>query len=168
MENLLSIGAIVKPQGIKGELKVLPYTDDVLRFKKLKEVIIEGKIYKVINAKIADQFVILQIEGVYDRNTSELFRGKFLHVQRKDAIVPKENSFFIVDVIGSRLITENGKEVGIITDVTSAKTDVITVKCSNGVMRFPFLKDLLVSFDANNKIMTVLEKRLSEVSCYED
>ena len=61
MENFIKIGAIVKPQGIKGEVKVIPLTDDINRFKLLKSVYIDGKVYKVNYAKIAAGFVILSI-----------------------------------------------------------------------------------------------------------
>ena len=168
MEQMLKIGVVVKPQGIKGELKVMPYTDDANRFKKLKQVVIDGTTYKVLGAKIGVDAVFLALDTVTDRNAAELFRGKSLFVPRKDAIVPKENSFFIVDIIGCKIVTETGKEVGVVKDVTSAKTDIFTVDCGGKIMRFPFLKDLLVKVEIENKLITVVEKRLGEVACYED
>ena len=168
MEEKLCIGVVVKPQGIKGELKVMPYTDDLNRFNKLKSVIIEQKEYKVRSAKIMPPAVLISLDAVQDRNTAELFRGKFLHVLRKDAVVPKENSFFIVDIIGCNLTVESGEKVGEIIDVTQAKTDIFTVKTPKGIMRFPFLKDLLINADIESKNIVVNQKRLQEVACYED
>ena len=168
MEKMLNIGVVVKPQGIKGELKVMPYTDDVQRFKKLKQVVIDGVTYNVTGAKIGVDAVFLALDTIHDRNTAELFRGKSLFVHRKDAIIPKENSFFIVDIIGCKIVTEKGESVGVVTDVTSAKTDIFTVDCAGKIMRFPFLKDLLIKADVENKLITVDGKRLKEVSCYED
>jgi 16S rRNA processing protein RimM len=168
MEEKLCIGVVVKPQGIKGELKVMPYTDDVNRFNKLKSVIIDGKEFKVRGVKIMPPAVLVSLDSVQDRNTAELFRGKFLHVLRKDAVSPKENSFFIVDIIGCDLMVESGEKVGEVIDVTQAKTDIFTVKTPKGIMRFPFLKDLLVSADMQGKKIIVKEQRLNEVSCYED
>lgn len=169
MEETLKIGLIVKPQGVKGEVKVQPLTDDINRYKNLKEVIIDDKVYKVLRAVIGGGTVFLTLSGITDRNTAETFRGKFLRVTRENAAVLPEGRYFIVDIIGSKLVTDTGALVGEIIEVTSARTDIFTVKCVDGrIMRFPFLKDLTVSVDIENKIFTVKEKRLGEVSCYEN
>ena len=165
---MLNIGVIVKPQGIKGQLKVMPYTDDINRFKTLKEVIIEDKTYKVTGAIIAPPAVLLSLFGVTDRNVAETFRGKDLYIQRKDAVMPSENRYFIVDLIDCVVCLENGEEVGVITDITQAKTDIVTVDCKGKIMRFPFLQDVVVSVDVESKKFIVNEKRLKEISVYED
>ncbi len=169
MQETLVIGVAVKPQGIKGELKIKPFTDDISRFKKLKSVIIEDKTYQVTGAKIAPPFAIISLSGVFDRNAAETFRGKFLHVTRENAVTPKQGTYFIADIIGCDLTLENGQKVGEITQVTSAKTDIFTVyTIDRRIMRFPFLKDLIFKVDVENKFVSVYEKRLGEVSCYED
>lgn len=165
---MLNIGLILKPQGIKGQLKVQPMTDDINRFKKLKEVIIDKHVYKVVGATIGGATVFLSLSGVTDRDTAETFRGKFLCVTRENAIPLEEGRYFIVDIIGCELRTENTR-IGEIIDVTSARTDIFTIKCDDGrVMRFPFLKDMIINVDIKSKMVTVNEKRLGEVSCYED
>ncbi len=169
MEETLKIGVIVKPQGIKGEVKVQPLTDDITRFKKLKKVLIDGVYFTVEHAIIAGNTVFLALTGIYDRDTAEKMRGKFLSVERADAVKLPRDTYFIVDIIGCKLITDNNEIVGEITDVTSARTDIFTVKCTDDrIMRFPFLKDLLVSVDVERKTVTVKKKRLAEVSCYEN
>ena len=169
MNEIFKIGLIVKPQGIKGELKVQPLTDDINRFKNLKEVLIDDKNYRVGSAKIGGNTVFLSIFGINDRNTAETFRGKFLCVKRENAVPLEEGRYFIADIIGCKVITDEKVLIGEITDVFSSRTDVLTVKCVNGrIMRFPFLKDLVVKVDIENKEFVVLTKRLSEVSCYED
>ena len=169
MEERLKIGVIVKPQGIKGEVKVQPFTDDINRFKNLKEVIIDDKTYKVLHSVIGGGTVFLSLSGIADRNTAELFRGKFLFVTRENAVSLPKGRYFIVDVIGCNVITDDGEEIGEITDVTSSRTDIFTVKCLNGrIMRFPFLNDLVIDVDVEKKKVLVKSKRLLEVSCYED
>ena len=168
MQETIKIGVVAKPQGIRGELKITPYTDDVNRFNRLKSVIIDGKTYSVTSSRACSDYAIISILGVNDRNTAELFRGKFLFVLRLDAIKPKDGSYFIVDIIGSTLIAED-KEIGKIVDVTSLKTDVFTVLTVSGkIMRFPFLKDVIEKVDVENSVITVNAKRLQEVACYED
>ncbi len=168
MNEIFKIGVIVKPQGIKGDVKVQPLTDDINRFKNLKEVLIDGLSYRVLDVSIGGGMVFMQFSGIPDRNTAELFRGKFLCVKREDAIPLEEGRYFIADIIGCKVMTEKNT-VGEIIDVTSSRTDVITVRCEDGkIMRFPFLKDLVVNVDIVNKIFAVKGKRLSEVSCYEN
>ena len=168
MEEMLKIGVIVKPQGIKGEVKVQPFTDDINRFKKLKEVIIDDKSYRVLNAVIGGGTVFLSLSGIADRDVAETFRGKFLFVTRENAVPLEEGRYFIVDIIGCELKTEKNT-VGVITDVTSARTDIFTIKCTDGkIMRFPFLKEMIISVDVENKTVVVKGKRLSEVACYEN
>ena len=166
MEDFLKIGLIVKPRGIKGEVKVEPLTDDPKRFNALKKAIVDGTAFKVEKATVSDG-VYLKLFGVNDRNAAELMRGKFIFVSREDAVPLKEGSFFIADLIGASVFTEKGK-IGTLTDITSAKTDVFTVENDDGgVLRFPFLSDLIVSVDVENKKIVLKEKRLSEVGVYE-
>ncbi|MBE7083233.1 MAG: 16S rRNA processing protein RimM [Clostridiales bacterium] len=168
MIDTLKIGLIVKPQGIRGELKVQPLTDDINRFKNLKEVIIEDNTYRVSNTVIAGNMVLVSLDSVIDRNTAETFRGKFLRVTRENAIPLQEGRYFITDIIGCALMVEEQK-IGEIIDVFSARTDIFTVKCLDGkIMRFPFLKDAIINIDVQSKKIVANKKRLSEISCYED
>ena len=169
MQDTLKIGLILKPQGIKGQLKVQPLTDDINRYKNLKEIIIDQKVYRVTGTIISGQTVFIELFGVNDRDTAETFRGKFLCVKREDAIALEEGRYFVVDRLGCEVITKQQGVIGKIIDIFSSRTDVITVKCSDGrILRFPFLKDLVEKVDIEKKQFIVLDKRLSEVSCYEN
>ena len=169
MQDLIRIGLIVKPQGIRGEVKVQPLTDDINRYKNLKEVIIDDKNYRVTSAVIGGGTVFLSLFGVSDRNVAETFRGKYIHVTRENAIPLEEGRYFIFDIIGCNVITDSGEEIGQVSDVFSSRTDVFTVKCIDGrILRFPFLKDLVMSVDVEDKKIIVNGKRLLEVSCYEN
>ncbi len=168
MLDTLKIGLIVKPQGVKGEVKVQPLTDDIARFKKLKSVLIDGKAFSVERVTLAGNTVFLALTGIYDRDIAESLRGKYLSVSRENAVkLPKDN-YFISDIIGCELYAES-ELVGVIKDVFSSRTDVFTVECVNGkIMRFPFLKDALIGVDIENRKITVKKGRLGEIACYED
>ncbi len=169
MEKFLKVGLITKPQGIKGEVRVTPLTDDMARFNTLKEVYIDGEKHKILRARVGGGFVIVAISGVADRNDAELLRGKFMFVDRENAVELAPDTYFIADIEGCSVLTENGDKIGEIIEITSAKTDIITVKTIDGrIMRFPFLKDLTLSVDVENKTFTVRKQRLAEISCYED
>lgn len=167
MEKRLIIGEIVKPQGITGSVKVKPYTDDVSRFKKLKRVFIDGAEYTALKTSVSPDAVILWLKGVADRNAAELLRGKFIEVERDDAAPLESGRFYIVDVIGSRVVGDDGKLYGVVTDISNKSyADLYTL--DNGKIMFPLLKDLLVNIDVENKTVTVKSKRFGEVAVYED
>ena len=169
MEKIFEIGQVLKPQGIRGELKIRPLTDDVSRFKLLKSVLIDDKTYQVQSVKYSPDSVFISLSGINDRDTAETFRGKFLFVTRENAVPLPEGRYFIVDLIGCEVKTDLGELVGKVTDITSSRTDIFTVATvDNRIMRFPFLKDLVNSIDVNEKTVIVKRKRLLEVSCYED
>lgn len=169
MDNLLRVGLIVKPQGIRGEVKVISLTDDSSRFKFLNEVIIDGILYKVLNARVLDNEVFVALKGVADRNTAELLRGKYMSVDRQNAVELEEGRYFITDIEGCLILDEQDNLLGTITEITEANTDIFTVKCINGkIMRFPFLKKVVFKVDTENKKVYVYRDKLEEVSVYED
>ena len=169
MEDTLKIGLVLKPQGIKGQLKVQPLTDDVNRYKNLKEIIIDQKVYHILSTIISGPTVFVELSGVSDRDAAETFRGKFLYVKREDAIPLEQGRYFIADIIGCEVISKEKGVIGKIVDIFSSRTDVITVKCNDGrILRFPFLNDLVEQVDVYNKQFVVKDKRLNEVSCYEN
>ena len=169
MEEFLKIGVIVKPQGVRGELKVQPLTDDIRRFIDLKQVIIDGKIVKVLSSRLGAREVFITLSGVSDRNVAETMRNKFLCVNREDAVKLPENTYFISDIIGCKLTFEGKEPFAEVVDVTEAKTDYFTAKLTNGeIIRFPFLKDILVKVDIENSLIILNEKRFNEVCVYEN
>jgi len=168
MEKTLKIGIISKPQGINGELKVYPLTDDINRFKNLKEVLIEDRSVKIERTRICGDFVVVKIFGVSDRNAAETLRGKYIEVDRENAVKLKEGSYFIADLIGMRVFSDD-IEIGKITDYTEAKTPYITATDKSGkIFRFPFLKDALILVDPEKGEMRLKGERLKEIIVYED
>ncbi len=169
MIEKINVGFILKPQGVKGELKVEPLTDDVNRFKALKKVFIDQKPYKVAHARISSGVAFLCLEGITDRNTAELFRNKYIVIDREDAVELKENSYFVADLVGSLCFFEDGKEFGEVIEIIPNRTDIFTVKTTNGkTARFPFLLDVVVNVNVESGKITLNEKRLMEVCLYED
>lgn len=137
MENLLRVGVISSTHGIKGEVKVFPTTDDVNRFKKLKEVILDtGKeqlTLHIESVKFFKQFVILKFKEYNNINDIEIYKGKDLLVTRENAVPLKEGEYFITDMIGLNVITDEGEDFGTLTDVLqTGANDVYVVKMKNG------------------------------------
>ncbi|PWM73813.1 MAG: 16S rRNA processing protein RimM [Bacillota bacterium] len=170
MKERLTVGEVLRPQGIAGALKVRPYVDDAKRFLDLKKVYIDGAPFKVIKATLAADSVFLYLGGVADRTAAELYRGKFLEIDREDAVPLEEGRYFVADVLGCAAVTETGKPLGTVEDIVSKPyADIYTLKTAEGkLVAFPLLKDVLKEIDVKNRVITLFEKRFSEVALYED
>ncbi|MBQ8726761.1 MAG: 16S rRNA processing protein RimM [Clostridia bacterium] len=166
--NKIEIGAVAKPQGIKGELKVRLFVDDFNSVKKITEVEINSVIYKIENfRKISDEEGILKLVGIDDRNFVETLRRCIVYADRSEIVVPK-GRYFIADVIGSDLYLDSGKKIGVIEDIVSGNVDYYYIDTLEGKAVFPLVKDLLVAIDVENKKVTVKAKRFTEVVMYEN
>ena len=164
MEKQLVIGKIVKPQGIRGEVKVLPYTDSAEDLLSLKRVYIDGTEYKILSARCAPDAVFLSLRGIVDRNAAELLREKELVIPRDEAPALEEGVYYIADLLGSEVVTEEGESLGTLTDVRQASTDVYTVEKDGRDTLFPVADGVVTSVDPENMRITVNKRRFQEVA----
>ena len=137
MEELLQVGVITSTHGVRGEVKVFPTTDDVRRFKRLKEAILDtGKeqiVVEIEGVKFFKQFAILKFKGFDNMNDVERFRQKSLYVSRKNAVRLSRNEYFVADLIDIVVFDENEQELGVLTDViTTGANDVYEIKMKDG------------------------------------
>ena len=173
LSEYLVIGEILKPQGVRGELKVRPITCDPMRFEDLDHVFIQsGNAYKKINIKpvrIDRDAVYLLFEGVRDRNTAETWRGQILYIDRKNAVELPDDTEFICDLIGCVAIDDEGKSWGTLTEVLQpGASDVYVLKGAQGQVLVPALKSVVLNIDVHNKTMLLCAKRLREVAVLDD
>ncbi len=167
----ITVGEVLKAQGIAGEIKVKPLTASVERFKKLRVLYIDGKPFKIMGLRLDREHAFLKLQGVDNRNAAELLRGKFLQIDRVNAIELDEGEYFVVDLIGCSVTDESGAVLGIITDIfqNGGAVDIINAKGSDGKeFRFPFLNRLVASVDVAEKKFTVKKELLDEVCVYDD
>ncbi|MDO4328275.1 MAG: ribosome maturation factor RimM [Lachnospiraceae bacterium] len=137
MEEMLRVGVISSTHGVRGEVKVFPTTDDPQRFKELKEVTLdagrEQLVLKIQNVKFFKNMVILKFEGYDNINDIEKYKGKDLLIHRDQAVALEEGEYFIVDLIGLTVITDEGETLGTLTDVMkTGANDVYVVEMPSG------------------------------------
>lgn len=137
MEEYLRVGVISSVHGVKGEVKVFPTTDDLDRFKDLKKVFLDMKKEKreleVEGVKFFKNQAILKFKGIDDRNEVEAFRGLDLLVDRENAVELEEGEYFICDIIGFKVVTDEGEDFGSLEDVMeTGANDVYVVKTKDG------------------------------------
>lgn len=161
MEDLFQVGIITSTHGVKGEVKVYPTTDDVKRFKKLKDIILDtGKEHVALeleSVKFFKQMVILKFKGIDSLNDVEKFRQKSLYVTRTNAVRLRKDEYFIVDLIGLKVIDEENKELGTLEDVmVTGANDVYVISLLNGKeLLLPAIKQCILNVDMENQCMQV-------------
>ena len=169
----LLLGEIVRPQGIRGEVKVKHFTDDPYRFEDLETVYIKrGNTYEpigVTSARVQKDDVYLTLEGIDDRNAAEKLRNVQLWVDRAHAVELSEDEVFIADILGAKAYDTKGNEIGVLKDVlTPGGVDVFVFDTPKGTLMMPALKTVLLTMDADEGRIVLDEAKLEEVALYED
>ncbi len=133
MQEYLEIGQIVNTFGVKGMVKVKPFTDDITRFDKLKKVYICKKAsmeeVEIEEVKYHKNMVLLKIKGINDMNQAEKCKGLYLKIHRKDAIKLPKDTYFIADLLGLEVYTDEGVLLGKVDDIyNTGSNDIYVVK----------------------------------------
>lgn len=161
MEEFFQVGVITATHGIHGEVKVFPTTDDPNRFKKLKKVLLDTGIQKleleVAGVKFFKKFVILKFKEFDDINQVEKYRKCSLLVTRENAVRLKKNEYFIADLIGLKVYTEDENFLGTLEDVMqTGANDVYQVVTEEGKeILIPAIRQCIRNVDIENGNMTV-------------
>ena len=161
MVEEFQIGVITQTHGIKGEVKVFPTTDDVKRFKRLEKVTIDsGKKRfeaEIESVKSFKQFVILKFKGFDTIEDIQPYKQAKLLVDREHAVRLRKDEYFVADLIGTKVVSDEGTELGVMTDVIeTGANDVYVVKNSEGEeILFPAIKDCVKEVDLENGVITL-------------
>lgn len=154
MEQLLRVGVITSSHGVRGEVKVFPTTDDAARFKDLKQVLIDtGKEHipaEIEGVKFFKNMVILKFRGYDNINDILQFKSKDLLVSRSQAVQLEEDEYYIGDLIGLQVVTDQGELLGVLKDVLeTGANDVYLVQRPEGSkdLMLPAIKDCILDVD---------------------
>ncbi len=144
-QEYLQIGEIVRPQGIRGEVKLRAMTEDMSRYAR-------------------------QLEGVNDRDAAEALRGAEVYVDRRHAIKLGADENFVCELIGLRAVDETGETIGTLRDVLkpNAVCDVYVFNTPRGELMIPALKRVVKTVDVDAGVMTLDSAALAEVAVWED
>jgi len=160
---MFEIGIIVKPQGIRGELRILPTTDDPKRFNLLvgEEVFLrigsEEHSYKLLQARQHKNLVIIKLEGVNDRNTAESLVRGIIVIPEEKALPLEEGEYYVRDLIGLNVEDESGEHIGTISNVLNTNAnDVYVIEAAEGdSFMIPAIKSVVLSVSIPRQKMIV-------------
>lgn len=161
MEEYFEIGQIVNTSGLKGEIKVKPFTDDITKFNNFKTIYVsikkELKEFEIEHVRFSKNMVFLKLKGIDTIEEAENYRNLYLKRKRDKDEKLEEDTYYIVDILGCKVYTDEQKELGEVIDVFSTgSNDVYVVKDDLGKqVLLPAIKDVIKNVDIENKTITV-------------
>ncbi len=173
MTEYFELGRILKPQGIKGELKVAAFTDSLERFEYLEFIYFKrGAKYEraeIVQARTDAKYAYIKLAGIGDRDMAESMRGQSIYVDRANAAKLPPGHYYICDLIGMSVIKTDSGKIGVLENILqTGSKDVYVVKLdAGGSLMFPSVEGVILSRDIEKGEMTVDGARLEEVAVYD-
>lgn len=161
MTKYLEIGQIVNTFGIKGMVKVKPFTDNIERFSNLEKIYIKNKSgqneYKIQEVKYHKNMVLVKFEGIENPEQADLLRNSYLIVDRETEEPLEAGRYYIVDMIGLDVFTDDNEYLGKLEDIyNTGSNDIYVVKNELGKqVLLPAIEDVIKSIDMDNKKVIV-------------
>lgn len=155
MSEYFKVGQIVNTHGIKGEVKVIPLTEDPNNFKRYGKVLVDEEWKNIEGVKFQKDRVILKLEGISSMNDAETFKQKYLKVLRSEEPELTDDSYYIVDIIGAEVFDTLGNNLGAISEVIQTKNnDVYWIKKPKELL-IPVLENIVLNIDIDEKKVTI-------------
>ncbi|MCI8590870.1 MAG: 16S rRNA processing protein RimM [Lachnospiraceae bacterium] len=161
MEQYFQVGVISSTHGIRGEVKVYPTTDDPARFRRLKEVLLDTgggwMTMELEQVRFFKQMVIVKFKGYDSINEVEKYRNKGLFVPREQAVPLEEGEYYIADLLGMKVFTEDGGQFGTLRDVmqTGANDVYVIDSLHNGEVLVPAIADCVLEISVEQGWMKI-------------
>lgn len=162
MQAYFEVGQIVNTFGIKGFVKVKPFTDEITRFEELKKVYIcrknEMQEVEIEQVSYQKDMVLLKLKGIDNLTEAEKYKGVFLKIDRKNAKKLPKDTYFIADLLGLEVYTDEGELLGKVDDIfNSGANDIYVVKdeITGKQILLPGIKDVLKDIDLENEKIVV-------------
>ena len=156
-KDRITIGRVGAPQGIHGELRVIPLTDFPERFEGLKEIMVGDELLHVESVRYHKQFVLMRFREYAVREDARALTGRLLTVAREDAAPLGEGEFYTFDIIGLHVFDMEGAELGVVENVLrTGSNDVYQARGKDGKeLLIPALKAVVKEIDVKGGRMTV-------------
>ena len=166
MKSELLIGKVLKPHGLKGEVKIETFSSNPARFSMLKKLKLDGVEYSVKRLSLDGAFGTVGLVGIDDANQAEALRGKMISVNRNDLPKLPEGNYYIADLLGVDVFV-SGDRIGELVDILQyGSADVYVVKTISGTCSFPALKQLIKSVDVEKGEMVLDDMVFQRVVVY--
>lgn len=152
--NLIPAGKLINTHGVRGELKAEVWLDSVAFLKKYRRIFTTDGEKKILSCIEHKGFAILRLEGIADINEAMKLKGSEFAICKDDVKLP-DGSYFLSDIIGSRVVEEDGREVGILTEILDNPAHRIYVVSGETEHLIPAVKEFVRATDVEHKCITV-------------
>ncbi len=146
MKKYLDAGEIVNTHGVKGEIKILPWTDSAEFLRQFKVLYINDKPVKILSSRVHKDCLIASLEGIDDVNAAMVLKGKTVKIDRSEAKLPK-GTIFMQDIIGAEVFDENGEHLGKLDDVLDLPSGRIYVVKGKREILIPDVDEFIIKTD---------------------
>lgn len=160
-QQYFEIGQIVNTFGIKGMVKVNPFTDDISQFEEMETILVDKKgnllEMQIEEVKYSKNQVLLKLKGIETVEEAEKYRNCYLKLPREKARKLPKNTYFIADLIGLEVYTEEGKLLGKVEDIyNTGASDIYVIKDELGKqILLPAIKDVIKQIDLEQEKIVV-------------
>lgn len=162
------LGVIVKAQGIKGEVKVKPYTDTPDVLCRLKHVILKNQKVDIQSARADKTMAYIKFYGIDERDAAEGLRGVEIYVEKENAPKLPKGRYYIDDLIGCMVLDDSNEQLGSLVNVMqNGANDVYVIKNNKGEILVPVLNSVIKEINIEKKEIILIKQRLGEVALYE-
>jgi 16S rRNA processing protein RimM len=171
--ELIAVGRIIRPHGIRGEMKVYPLTTIPNRFIDIGDVLVEcpdgeTQEHHVQYARYATGYVIVKFDTVDTRDDAEILNGAYISVPRSQVPMLDEGNYYVFDLIGMRVEDEQGAVTGEIIDIeTFPANDLLVIRKTDGVtVQVPAVSEFVVTVDIARKRTVIRFPETDENTIY--
>lgn len=147
--DLITIGVIVAPHGVRGDVRIMPETDFPERFLEMEHCYIDGKLYHFTSARFHKQYVLATFEEIKDRNDAEMIMRKEVQVSEDELMPLPEGRYYIYQLIGCQVYDTEGTHLGTLKEVLQpGANDVYVVeKEGQADLLLPVIDSVVLSID---------------------
>lgn len=153
----IKIGQITGAVGLKGEIKIYDYGEDVSRYKNFEAVYIDDKEYRLKSARTHKNMAVLLLEGISDRDMAQKLKGRDLYID--EAQLPKlpEGAYYIRDLISFDVVSDEGQHIGTLEDILkNTAQPLYKVKTDDGgSVYIPGVAEYILDTDTADRTITV-------------
>jgi len=170
-ENFIVIGRVSRPHGMKGEIRIEYFNpEDPHLFSRYQVIFLQGdegnpQAYRPIAVRPHKRFILAQLEGIRTKEEAEQLRGNTVLVDPAELPPLEEDEYYWRDILGMRVVTEQGREVGKVTDIVpTGSNDVYVVREGEKEFLIPAIKDVIIAIDREARTIVIrpLEGLLQE------
>ena len=163
-DNLVMIGEIVKPHGIRGEVKVYTYSERPENFSHYKQVVLQAPagdgttVYKVVKSRVQGKLAILQLEGLASREAAENLQGSSVWLEKTDLPELDGDEYYWHQLLGMRVFTDTGRELGAVAGFFSTRAhDIMAVTGEGREYLIPVKEEIITEIDDRNGKLVVAD-----------